>query len=1113
MGNPAATSHLLAMSSLSLLLCIPLLLTTTSLAQQPPYTVPAFLFDWLDGKSSFVAGDTATITIMPLDFPNPGDPSRRASLNFWVSVRGKKGNSTYITDVTSHIGADTSAWRITFVPLRAGADFVALVAEERLSVAESSLYFTVSAAAAVHPSASRAAWAFADGGESVVAGSRAVLAVFPRDAFGNGIARGGDMPEYFRVAGFYAANGSAVELLDFHYNGWVMDGRIGLEFVTYVAGDLLVHVYGDNRELRDSPLFLTVKPGLLNIEKSTCRWKHGINTLQIFSKLELFIFQKDSFGNIVPGIHAFDAQVVDTASKLSIPVKLMMEAVADGIQLLSFDVVQAGEFEITVFDAQMKKTVSNAAYKFGVFVGYCDSSNSFANDSGLERSVAGLTSSFAVFLEDKYKNPSPVETARLKVNILARNGTSYADPIISHINAIIAESSTGQSSQFKVLYTPQIAGEYEIWVLCGNIVLNGGNPYAMTVSPGAIDMSLSTVVKFDPKVKMSVENEVNVRLVDSFMNPVVSFQSKVILQLTSASTTSFVAKEFIDNRDGSYTAHYVASNLGSYSMCVRFEDKQLAPCPFEVNVLADENFSDVKNDNVSVLEDESVCFDVLSNDRIAGTKVEITNSSPPLHGAVLQFNHMYRYTPFERFFGNDSFSYTVSDDHGNVVTATVFISVICRPPQFISLPQNLHVTEDTIGPQFGGFPGIKIVYSDITENISVTVKAQSGSVFLAVQPMKLQQSSDDVLSVSRGGGTGTDLILGGTIEAISGALQFLQYLGNEDFYGNDVIELHSMNRNGVQDAQIPIFVQPINDHPVILAPRSIFLGGNESREGHQIYDKSRDTFQFSIFEPDLHNFPGNKSLFSVVLSLEVCEGTLSLSLPSSMIPAVEVKTEGVNQWQPLQTYVNIENHFVLKGTAIRFRGMVQECNNVMQQLHYQGPMNETTLSITVDDLGSYGCYPDCSKMMGTPLSTVKTVRLVKIKHKNSKNPRRDHLFGWLMVAEILTMICLGVVLLYFLFKCIIDLKVQRRYRRINYEKRTREQTPSPRHQGDSPPQCEDAEHCSAPAAAVASGSERSSFRRRPSRSRSRKQELELQPVTGIRNSGNQDGIPVIDKGE
>ena len=43
-----------------------------------------------------------------------------------------------------------------------------------------------------------------------------------------------------------------------------------------------------------------------------------------------------------------------------------------------------------------------------------------------------------------------------------------------------------QTSKFNVSYTPRIAGEYAIWVLCGNIVLNGGNPYAMTVLPGLI---------------------------------------------------------------------------------------------------------------------------------------------------------------------------------------------------------------------------------------------------------------------------------------------------------------------------------------------------------------------------------------------------------------------------------------------------------------------------------------------------------------------------------------------------------------------------------------------------------------------------------------------------
>jgi hypothetical protein len=72
-----------------------------------------------------------------------------------------------------------------------------------------------------------------------------------------------------------------------------------------------------------------------------------------------------------------------------------------------------------------------------------------------------------------------------------------------------------------------------------------------------------------------------------------------------------------------------------------------------------------------------------------------------------------------------------------------------------------------------------------------------------------------------------------------------------------------------------------------------------------------------------------------VLLLEVLEGTLTTTLPSSAIATASIKTEGVNGWQTLQMYVTIANHFVLKGTAIRFRGSVQDCNNALQQLHYQ----------------------------------------------------------------------------------------------------------------------------------------------------------------------------------
>ncbi|KAL5677536.1 hypothetical protein ACJX0J_013667, partial [Zea mays] len=834
----------------------------------------------------------------------------------------------------------------------------------------------------------------------------------------------------------------------------------------------------------------------LNIARSTCSWKHGINTLQLSSKLEMFIYQRDSFGNIVPEIHPFDAQVVDKATNLSIPiVDLAMEAVGDGVQLLSFNVVERGQFFLKVFDAKLNERVSNTVHSFDVFVGYCDGTKSFANGSGLANSIAGSTSSFSVFLKDFYNIPSPVETAKLQVKILGKYATSYVDPIISPVREpdgpaghqeIIAGNSNMQTSKFNVSYTPQIAGEYEIWVLCGNIVLNGGNPYAMTVLPVAINTSLSRVVQFDPKVRLSIENEVVVRLVDSFMNPVESSKSKLKFRLTSASTTtpvttttSFVAKEFVNNSDGSYTGHYAAGGLGSYGICVLFEDKQLPPCPFEVTVHADEYFSDVKNDTVSVWEDESVSFDVLSNDRIAGSKAEIANSSSPLHGSVLQFGQTYRYTPFQGFFGNDSFSYTVRDEHNNVVTATVFISVLCRPPQFVSLPEKLHVTEDTISPLFGGFPGMKMVYSDTTENISVTVTAQSGSVSFDPVRIKLGQFSEDVLSISSRGGK--DLVLQGTVEAVNGALDSLLYTGNEDFHGDDVVALNASSRNGVRRTQFPTFVEPINDPSVILAPSSILLSGNESWEGYRIFDKNRDTFEFSIVDPDIYNFPGKKSSFFLVLSLEVLEGTLTVTLPSSVIAAASMKTEAGSCWQPVQTYVTIANRFIVRGTAIRFRGSVRDCNRAMRQLrYYQGPTHGTTLSIAVNDQANHGCYPDCSERMTMPLSTAKTIRLVPLPvvagalgHVSS---RRAILFRWLAAAGIVVMLCQGCVLMCCLFKCMRALKSERRHKTYGQIRAPEQTAPFRQNMCASTSQREDVGYSPATATASQLGASRSSLR-------------------------------------
>lgn len=92
--------------------------------------------------------------------------------------------------------------------------------------------------------------------------------------------------------------------------------------------------------------------------------------MQIFSKLEIFIHQKDYFGNAVPDIHPFDARIVKRATNLSVPVAdLLIEVVDDGTRLLSFKAVDPGEFVLTIFDPKLNQKISNMDYVYNVFVG------------------------------------------------------------------------------------------------------------------------------------------------------------------------------------------------------------------------------------------------------------------------------------------------------------------------------------------------------------------------------------------------------------------------------------------------------------------------------------------------------------------------------------------------------------------------------------------------------------------------------------------------------------------------------------------------------------------------------------------------------------------------
>ncbi|KAJ6733857.1 JITTERBUG ISOFORM N [Salix koriyanagi] len=948
---------------------------------------PYFAFSWLSENNTFQAGDVATIKIKVL-----GEFGRSKGNAFSpkITVNGKMGNSCFVSGVLLDVaGEDTDTWRILFTPIRVGV-FNVFIEDGPFHVFDSSLHFEVKQGK-IYASVCIASWR--DLKNEFKAGAKATVLIVPRDAFGNNVTSTGEelSPFNFTVSELYQ-NGSIVNVPDITHIGWNEFGQIILEFIATKSGNLLLNVEGGNQTLNGCPLLYTVNPGPVDVSSCEATWKFETNVWQIFSKMETFILQKDKYGNLVLGFYEFDANVVEREMNLSIPLADMsFTEVMPGIQLCSFSLLEPGNFLLTISDTKHDRSISNMPFSFNVFIGYADGSSSVVNGSGLNDSTAGEMTQFSLYLNDIFQYPSFVGVESIRVQI-ARETDSYSvQPSIYQIfngsvstprlsNSSISQAeialapsgiapvssvdlgknSTGHSkvlaSAFNVIYTPEKSGIYEIYVFCGNVLLNGGHSFRKEVRAGEVNVSLSTIQKFSLKAPKMIENEMAVQLVDSFFNPVLSKQSRLTLEIASVNKSGFSSGDFVDNNNGTYSIQYVVKDVGTYEMCVSFDGKRLSPCPVGVNVYSVEYFPKAIDDNISVWEDESIAFDVLANDYYAGNNASIVTLSKPDRGSLLQNGHLFRYTPYKDYYGNDSFTYTISDVNGNLASASVIISVLNIPPQFFSFPSQWQATEDVMSPRYGPF----------------------GVNFHA----------------KKGGDAAKDLVLEGSAEALNLALQSIQYLGSENFYGDDAIHVSASNKYGKNELGVPVFVEPVNDPPVIKVPKFITLKSNESG-------------------------------FIVTFSVEVDKGFLVTRLAAELLKTTELKVMSSYQWQPIQTYVSISRHFMVKANGVRFRGPINECNSVMQQLSYDGRAGDAVLTLKLNDMGHYGCSSDCTDKIAVPLYAEATVHLIR---RGSMSSLLANTLGPAILAEFIVVFSLGGILLFFTCKCTKQLLNERRRR-------------------------------------------------------------------------------------
>ncbi|CAM6077522.1 unnamed protein product [Sphagnum tenellum] len=200
-------------------------------------------------------------------------------------------------------------------------------------------------------------------------------------------------------------------------------------------------------------------------------------------------------------------------------------------------------------------------------------------------------------------------------------------------------------------------------------------------------------------------------------------------------------------------------------------------------------------------------------------------------------------------------------------------------------------------------------------NLSITWQPVIISIGPIYPPHSDDYSSSNVTSGQFPSAPGMGYMqLQSTVDPLNQALQALQYIGNRNFNGDDLITMKAKDGTGLGDIRsVEVTVLPVNDPPSITAP----------------------------FMADLSTLaPTSLSNNSVT------------TLP---LPAIAVADPDE---------FDIRTPMVL-GMGIKFQSSVEDCNKALSTWQYQCTKcsSRTTivdLSIVVDDLGNFGCSQNCS---------------------------------------------------------------------------------------------------------------------------------------------------------
>lgn len=293
---------------------------------------------------------------------------------------------------------------------------------------------------------------------------------------------------------------------------------------------------------------------------------------------------------------------------------------------------------------------------------------------------------------------------------------------------------------------------------------------------------------------------------------------------------------------------------------------------------SDGNNNKVTAQTIEITLDEdtpSDPIDVLQD--IEDTSYSLSSVTQPTHGtSMINADGFIEYQPNQDFFGDDTFTYAISNGTGAALTADIIIHVTPINDSPVAVNDELTVEEDAAG-----------VVVPVLNN-DTDVEADALTVAIDAEGLQLPQSGQVSLS------TDGDVL----------------YTPNANVFGSDAFQYQLTDVNGASAvATVNVTITPTPDVPVAIAggPYAINLNSVFSPNGSQSYDVDGDTLSYLWDFGDgtaANGVNPNKTYLTpgqYNVQLIVNDGT-SNSEPSSTIVNVVAAAPFISQ-QPLNAII------------------------------------------------------------------------------------------------------------------------------------------------------------------------------------------------------------------